>query len=247
MSTAAERAPDQEWSPETAARNLLRTARRGALSTLDAGSGFPYASLVGIASDSNGAPLLLLSRLARHTANLEADSRASVLLASEGARDPLANPRITVLGRLGRAEEPRVRQRYLARHPEATGYAAFADFSMFRLEVESAHLVAGFGRIVDLDRSQLLSDLSDAEELVEAEPRIAEHMNEDHADAVLLYATKLLGAEPGDWRFEGCDPDGCDLGLKGAALRLPFPRRATTATEVRIHLVELVRQARAVG
>jgi putative heme iron utilization protein len=239
--------PDADaWSAEATAKALIRTARRGSLATLDADGG-PYASLVGIASDFAGAPLLLLSSLARHTRNLGADARASVLLASEGAADPLADARVSIQGRLLRTDDPGDRRRYLARHPQATGYAGFADFGFFRLEPEGAHLVAGFGRIVDLAPAALLSDVAGTADLREAEARIAEHMNEDHADAVALYATRLLGAGEGGWKFIGCDPEGCEIALGGTVLRLAFPRRATTPTEVRIHLVELVKQARAAG
>lgn len=247
MSDAALTSDVGAWSAEAAAKALIRTARRGSLATLDAQGGGPYASLVGVATDFAGAPLLLLSTLARHTKNLAADSRASILLASEGATDPLADARVSIQGLLVRTEDPADRRRYLARHPEAAGYAGFADFGVFRLEALGAHLVAGFGRIVDLDPGALLSDIAGAEQLLEAEPGIAEHMNEDHADAVELYAARLLGAGQGAWRFVGCDPDGCEVALGGEVLRLPFPRRATSSTEVRIHLVELVRQARAGG
>jgi putative heme iron utilization protein len=245
MSDAAVKSDAQSWSAADTAKALMRIARRGSLATLDAEGGGPYASLVGVASDFAGAPLLLLSTLARHTRNLAADSRASILLAAEGAADPLADPRVSLQGRLVRSEAAADRRRYLARHPEAAGYAGFADFGMFRLEILGAHLVAGFGRIVDLAPAALLCDVAGAEALLEAEPGIAEHMNEDHADAVVAYATQLLGAEQGAWRFVGCDPEGCEIALGAKVLRLPFPRRATSPTEVRIHLVELVRQARA--
>jgi putative heme iron utilization protein len=247
MSDAAVKSEAQPWSAADTAKALMRIARRGSLATLDAEGGGPYASLVGIASDFAGAPLLLLSTLARHTRNLAADSRASILLAAEGAADPLADPRVSLQGRLLRTEDPADRRRYLARHPEAAGYAGFADFGVFRLEVSGAHLVAGFGRIVDLAPAAILSDVGGAEQLLEAESGITEHMNDDHADAVALYATKLLGAEEGAWSFVGCDPEGCEIALGAKVLRLPFPRRATTSTEVRVQLVELVRQARVKG
>ena len=73
------------------------------------------------------------------------------------------------------------------------------------------HLVAGFGRIVDLKPSDVLTDLSGAEELIAAEPDIVDHMNADHAGTMNLYATKLLGAQPGEWRCTSCDPEGLDM------------------------------------
>src|SRR5262249_6721567 len=152
------------------------------------------------------------------TANLETDGRASVLMASTGKGDPLAHPRLTVIGAfrpLARddPEEARVRRRFLARHPKADLYAGFTDFSFWRLGVVSAHLNAGFARAADLKAADVMTDLAGAENLIESEEGAVAHMNDDHADAVRLYATKLLGAEDGAWRLTGLDPEGLDLAL----------------------------------
>lgn len=226
------------------ARTLLRVVRHGALATLDRASGFPYASLVGVASAPCGSPVLLLSQLARHTKNIDADPRVSILLSAIGAGDPLASPRLTVFGTIARSDDPALAERYLARNPKAVDYAGFGDFSVYRIAVERGHLIAGFGRIVELPAAELLTDIAGAEDLVAAETAIAEHMNEDHRDAVQLYATTLLGAAPGAWRFVGCDPDGAEIADGDAVLRLPFGARVTTATGVRMQLVELARRAR---
>src|SRR4030081_3644188 len=87
-----------DFDPTPLATNLLRTVRAGTLATLDRNTGHPFASLVNVATDADGSPVILVSRLSTHTANLEADPRASVLLASTGKGDPLAHPRLTVLG-----------------------------------------------------------------------------------------------------------------------------------------------------
>jgi len=131
-----ETAPAPDLDARSIAKNLLRTVRAGALATIDRNTGNPFGSLVTVATDSNGSPLILISRLSSHTANLEADSRASVLLATAGKGDPLAYPRLTVLGRFGKiareaAEEAHLRQRFLARHPKADLYAGFADFALW--------------------------------------------------------------------------------------------------------------------
>lgn len=244
--TAAPDRPASSFDPVTSARGLLRSARRASLSTLDA-SGAPYVSLIGIATAPDGAPLLLVSDLARHNMNLKRDPRASVLLADIGAGDPLAHPRVTLFGACVETPKAEQRARWLTRQPEAAMYFDFQDFRMLRLEPEAAHLVAGFGRIVDLAWDELRTDLDGAEGLVEAEAGVVEHMNEDHADATRLFATKLLGAADGAWRFEGCDPLGCELGLDGKALYLPFDPPAKTAGDVRKRLVELVAKARAMG
>ena len=116
---------------------------------------------------------------------------------------------------------------------------------MFRIRPASAHLVAGFGRIVDLEPAQFLTDLSDAAALLEAEQGAVEHMNADHRDAMGLYATRLLGAAPADWHCTGCDPDGMDMQAGDKTLRLDFPERVTNGNELRKMLLKLVGEARA--
>jgi hypothetical protein len=106
------------------------------------------------------------------------------------------------------------------------------------------HLVAGFGRIVDLEPGQFLTDISDAGDLLEAEQGAIGHMNADHRDAIALYATRLLGADPADWRCTGCDPDGIDLQAGTVTLRLDFPRRIATPAALREVLKQLADQAR---
>ncbi|HVI27826.1 HugZ family protein [Hansschlegelia sp.] len=233
------------FDPAAAARALVRSARRASLGTIDRGSGLPHVSLVGVATAPDGAPLLLVSNLARHAANLAADPRASLLCAEAGAGDPLAHPRVTLFGRCVAAEKATHKARWLARQPDSALYFDFADFNMLRLEPEGAHLVAGFGRIVDLAWPEIRTETAGAEALLAAEDGIVEHMNEDHADATRLYATALLGAPDGPWRMQGVDPLGCELGLDGRALYLGFPERVASPGEIRRALVALVNEARA--
>jgi putative heme iron utilization protein len=226
-----------------AAKRLLREARTAALATLDP-DGAPYASLVQVATLTDATPVLLLSNLARHTRNLKTDSRASLLLEERREGSELEGARISLKGRVAPEASEEVRRRYLLRHPDAAGFAGFADFAFYRLELEDAHLVAGFGRIVDLARDDLLTDLAGAESMLAAEAGAVEHMNADHADAIALYATVLLGAPAGKWRIIGLDPEGCDLMLDARVRRLDFPRRITGPGELRAALVELAHQAR---
>jgi putative heme iron utilization protein len=244
-----EKAPATEFDAVAVAKALLRTTRAGALATIDRNTGHPFGSLVNVATDIDGSPLVLISRLSTHTANLEKDRRASLLLASAGRGDPLAHPRLTVLGDFAPVarEDPteaRLRRRFLARHPKSELYAGFADFSFWRLAAVSAHLNAGFARAADLKAADLITDIAGAENLIEAEAAAVAHMNEDHAEAVRLYATKLLGAEDGPWRLTGLDPEGLDLAQSDATLRLPFSQRVTTADALRKVLVDLAAQAR---
>jgi heme iron utilization protein len=227
-------------------RALVRRAFKGSLATIQGGSGYPYCSLITLATDPAGAPVFLISTLARHTANLMQDPRAAVLVDETGAlADPLQGARITLYGRAEPTAEEDVRRRFLARHPEAAFYAGFPDFSFWRLNVEGAHYIGGFGRIFDLDRGDLVAELAGAEGLVEAEPGIVEHMNEDHADALELYATALGDAGPGPWRMAGIDPEGFDIVLGGEGRRILFAQKVATPAEARTELVRLAAEARA--
>ncbi len=240
--------PTADFDAGRLARSLLRRSRQGALATLMAGSGDPYCSLVNVASHPDGTPILLISRLAVHTRNLLGDARVSLMLDERAEGDPLEGARIMLAGRAEQAAGPDleiVRRRYLNAHPSAEAFVDFADFSFFRIRPSGTHLVAGFGRIVDLKPEQFLTDVSDAGALLEAEQGAIDHMNADHRDATNLYATRLLGANAADWRCTGCDPDGIDLQAGGNTLRLDFPARVTGPGELRKMLVRLAEEARA--
>jgi putative heme iron utilization protein len=242
--------PTADFDPARLSRSLLRRSRQGALATLMTGSGDPYCSLVNVASHPDGSPILLISRLALHTNNILGDPRVSLMLDERAEGDPLEGARIMLAGR---AEEANgegakiLRRRYLNAHPSAELFVDFKDFSFFRIRPLAAHLVAGFGRIVDLRPEQFLTDLSGATALLEAEQDAIDHMNADHLEATNLYATRLLGAEAADWRCTGCDPDGIDLAAGAKTLRLDFPERVTGPGVLRKMLVRLADEARAKG
>ncbi len=224
----------------------MRRAFKGSLATIDARNGYPYASLITLATDASGAPTFLISNLARHTANLAKDPRASIMVDETGAlADPLQGARVTLHGKAERTKEEAVRRRFLARHPEAAFYADFPDFAFFRLTLEGAHYIGGFGRIFDLAPGELLVPVDAAASLLEGEPGIVEHMNADHADAVELYATALADAAAGPWRMTGVDPEGFDIVLDGAARRILFAQPIASPAEARTELVRLVAEARA--
>lgn len=239
--------PTPDFDPGKLAKSLLRRSRQGALATLMPGSGDPYCSLVNLASHPDGSPILLISRLAVHTRNILADSRVSLMLDERAAGDPLEGARIMLSGRTEQAEDERdlLQRRYLNAHPAAEAFVLFKDFAFFRIRPAGTHLVAGFGRIVDLKPEQFLTDLAGAEDLLAAEEGAVEHMNADHREAMGLYATRLLGAPAGDWRCTGCDPEGIDMQDGQTALRLDFPERVADGTALRKMLVRLVGEARA--
>lgn len=241
--------PPADFDPGAVAKSLLRATRAGTLGTLDRNTGHPFCSLVTVATDVDGSPLILTSRLSTHTANLEADGRASVLLAQTGKGDPLAHPRLSVLGTFAPVardgeDDRRVRRRFLARHPKAELYAGFGDFSFWRLAVASAHLNGGFARAADLNAADVLTDIAGADEMVAAEEGAIAHMNADHTDAIELYAVDLLGEAEGPWRISGLDPEGADLIAGDRTARLPFRERVTSSGALRQVLVALAKEAR---
>ena len=243
----------REPSAAEAARSIMRSSLKASLATVEQGTGFPYASLVTVGHGADGSPLLLLSDLALHTRNLKADSRASLLFdASDATGDPLAGGRVTVIGHVEKVAGSaldHVRQRFLARQPDAQMYAGFADFSYWRMTVERAHYIGGFGRIVDLGTEQLLVDTSGAEALLAAEHEIVAHMNSDHDDALQLYATVLCsaGRGTGSWRMTGIDPAGLDLVNGDRALRLDFDARVASPSQARAELVRMAQVARSMS
>jgi heme iron utilization protein len=240
--------PAADFDAARLARSLLRRSRQGALATLMAGSGDPYCSLVNVASHPDASPILLISRLALHTRNILGEARVSLMLDERAEGDPLEGSRIMLSGRAEEAKSEDLevlRRRYLNTHPSAEAFVNFKDFSFFRIRPLGAHLVAGFGRIVDLKPSQFLTDISDAGALLEAEQGAIDHMNADHREATNLFATRLLGAEDADWRCVGCDPDGIDLQAGTTKLRLDFPERVTGPGGLRKMLVKLADEARA--
>ena len=239
--------PDPEFYAVMESKRLLRTLRTATLATLDPDGG-PFASLTAIATVPDGSPILLLSRLAAHTGHIERDGRCSLLLAQPGKGDPLAHPRLTVVGHAAAVppdDRDAVRRRFLARNPKAELYADFPDFGFWLLRPHRAHLNGGFGKAAALSGPELITNLDGCAALVEHEADALAHMNADHRDAIALYATRLLGLAAGDWRLSGLDPEGADLVSSQGTGRLPFPKRVEAASELRQVLVALAAEARA--
>jgi len=237
--------PDNAFNPRLAAKKLLREGRSGALATLLPASGDPYCSLVNVATAPDGAPLLLLSKLALHTKNILADERVSLMIDERKEGDPLEGARVMLMGVCVTSSDQSSASSYLRRHPEAEAFVNFADFAFYRIEIARAHLVSRFVLEDDLKPQDVLTDVSDAGALIESEADAIAHMNADHADTCRLYATRLLGASEADWRCVGIDPEGLELQNGRTALRLPFPQRVTGPGPLRALLKQLADQARA--
>lgn len=241
--------PNSLPSDAELARTLTAGQRQATLCTLTA-DGYPYGSVVSYAVDDDGAPLLLISELAEHTVNAHGDERVSMLVAAATARegDPLGSARLTLLGRLRRlGDQTAPRAAYLERHPYAAAYADFTDFSFWRLEVEKCRFVGGFGHM-----SWVAADAyrqAAVDPLAHEAAAIVSHMNDDHADANLLYVTALAHlADAADASMVGVDRYGVTLRAHtpgGPRLaRIPFPAPLQRADQARATLIELLQRAR---
>lgn len=221
------------------ARALLRRARSAALATalsVEAGGGsdggWPYASLVTIACDTDASPILLLSDLSDHTRNIARDDRASLLVeAASGRANPQTGPRVTLLGRIARTNEERHRRRFLARHPSAGLYAGFADFNVYRMQVERAHFVGGFGRALWLTATDVLLPDAAALAAAGAEPRLLVEW-QGRAAALSRAAERHLARPGAGWQMVAIDPEGCDLRRRGSLCRLDLPALAHSEHEL---------------
>jgi putative heme iron utilization protein len=213
-----------------AARKLVRAARSGTLATVVQGQ--PFASLVTPATAPDLSVLLLLSDLSEHTKHLRDDPRCAVMVAGEPeSANPQTTPRVTLTGRAEMVEDPSLRARYLAVHPYAALYANFADFHLWRVRVEGALFVGGFGRAARLGADKLSPTPAAVPAIAAAEPTILAEWNEGHRNALARFA-----GEPGDWRLVAVDVDGCDIASSEAVQRIHWPHPIATAADAQREL-----------
>ena len=249
------RASDAPSVPEPTfaerARTLVDQGRTGALATLSRRHpGHPFASMMPYALDGDGRPLFLISAMAMHTQNLEADGRASLLVTQPGATDdPLASGRVTLMGqatRVSRHDVDGVRPTYLAAHANAAYWVDFEDFSFWRLEVDDVYFVGGFAAMGWVDAPEYRAARPDP--LADVAPGIIEHMNRDHADALVLYARMLGGLAAEAAEMVAVDRLGFKLRVRAAdglhGCRIAFPREAASAEQCRAVLIEMLADLR---
>jgi putative heme iron utilization protein len=250
------RAADAPVIPEPTfaerARTLAYLGRTGSLATLSRRHpGHPFASVMPYALDAVGRPLFLISAMAMHTQNLEADARASLLITQpEWTGDPLAAGRLTLIGEaraIPPAETPTARAAYLARHERARYWADFDDFSFWRFEVADLYFVGGFAAMDWVTAAEYARAQPDP--LADAAPGILEHMNRDHADALVEYARHFAGEVADEATMVAVDRLGFKLrvrqGERLSSVRIAFPREVATADQSRETLIAMLREARA--
>jgi putative heme iron utilization protein len=241
--------PEPPFAERT--RTLVHLGRAGTLSThLTRHDGFPFGSVMPYGVDADGNPTLLISRLAVHTQNVLANPRASLLVTQPGwTEDPLAGARVTLVGRVALLSDQAcaaVREDYLARHDNARYWVDFGDFAFYRLTVADLYFVAGFGAMGWVEAEAYRAAASDP--LADGAAGIIEHMNADHADALVLYCRAFANAAADTAVMTGIDRMGirirAQVGDRLQGVRVNFPHDVCTAMEARQVLVAMVRDAR---
>jgi hypothetical protein len=248
-------AADQPSIPQPSfperARTLVYLGRIGSLSTLSRKQpGFPFGSVMPYGLDAGGRPTFLISTMAMHTQNLQADPRASLLVTQpEADGDPLGASRVTLMGNVLRIPAPEVaeaRALYLERYANSKYWVDFEDFSFYHMDVVDVYFVGGFGVMGWTKASDY--DQAHPDPLADSASSIIEHMNHDHKDALVLLARALAGIEAKEAAMTAVDRLGFHLRLKTAegikGTRIAFLREVTNPMEARTVLVEMVQQAR---
>ena len=233
------------------ARTLVAAERTGALATLARDpAGFPYGSFTTFGLE-DGSPIFLISELAEHTRNLRGDPRCSLLVVEPGEGDPLARGRVTLIGEAAPLEpgdrHGRAKAAFLEAHPNAAYYIDYGDFRLWRLEVASLRYIGGYGRMSWVSREDWSSATADP--LASSARHILDHMNSDHAEAMVLYCHAFTRAtDTTEARMTAVDRYGFELSATTAQgprpIRLAFSRPVVSAEEVRVELVALVKRAR---
>lgn len=240
--------PDDTKAPSHAerARTMVSLLRTGTLSTLNA-DGYPHGSYVTFALDGPD-PVFLVSTLASHTKNLMGDPRASLMAHESHADDPLANGRVTLVGDCAKLSDPgSAREAFLAAHPQSEYYVDFKDFAFWKLSVGSIRYIGGYGRMswVDIDGWRG----AEPDPIAPHAHGILEHMNADHADALVAYAKAFTRAKDTDLAvMTGIDRYGFEMSVKTdkgmRPARIAFDAEISNSAEARAALVALVKRAR---
>jgi putative heme iron utilization protein len=235
------------------ARTLVAGIRTGTLCTIaKEPAGYPYGSFVTFAMDGPN-PVFFISQLAEHTKNLRDDSRASLLVAEGGEADPLANGRVTMIGNCrpldAGAERDAAKRAYLEAHPNAAYYIDYKDFGFWRLAVEAVRYIGGYGRMSWVEPADWAG--SSPDEVAPHAPAIIEHMNADHAEALVAYCRAFSKArDTTAATMTGVDRYGFEMSAVTAhgprPIRLAFSRPIQSPEDARREMVALVKKAREV-
>lgn len=225
------------------ARRFVRGQHAGVLSTLSKRvAGFPFGSVAPFITDHGGCPVILISTLAEHTRNLDADPRCS-LIVQPYSPDMQTMGRVTVMGHAARlADKDALGPRYLRFHPQAEAYLTMHDFNFYRIEPVRIRWIGGFGKIHWVEPADYLLQASP---LAHQETDILKHMNADHGENLTAYCRHVHGVDADSAVMIGIDPDGFDVRARGQVLRFEFPSPIVDAEQARAALVALAKASRA--
>lgn len=225
------------------ARALVRGYRSGVLSTHSLKHpGYPYGSALPHVADHAGRPVVLISHLAEHTHNLEADPRASFIVCAQGP-DLQAQPRATLLGETHLvADQESIARRYLRFYPEHAQYLQIGGFGFFALEPRQVRYIQGFGGLHWIAGDSYLAAGTTA--MADAESSVLEHMNNDHGDALRDYCRATHAVDPGGVEMIGVDCDGFDVRAEGNLLRFAFEEQVDAPAQLRAVFIALSRKSR---
>lgn len=243
-------AEEKRLTHAESARTMLAVASRGVLSTLMPAEGHPYGSLAEFVATDEGDPIFLLSDLAEHTTNFKEDSRASLFVSPGMAEGrPLALERVTLVGEIDPVDDrDAYRDLYLEAHPHAAGYIGFSDFAFWRMHVHRARYIGGFGRMSWVDEDAYRAAAPDR--IAVGSAGAVEHMNDDHADALLDYVRAFSDVDaPTGARMVSLDRYGFDVqamtdGGRERLVRIHFDERLEGPGQVRKAMVNMVQKAR---
>ena len=228
------------------AKAILRTVTCGVLAVLEPESGFPLTSRVGVASDFDGSPILLLSQLSIHTKALNEDARCSLLLGEIGIGDPLRFPRLSLIGIAEKLTEKSgqleyFRTRYLMHQPNAKLYIDFTDFSFFRIHVERANLNGGFGQFFKLSGEEIIFQRDWISKLRILEEVITEKINQTFKKDITEYVKNLGGDANLNWKIISIDPEGFNLSAGSEIVRANFLQPIETLNNFEGELFDRIR------
>ncbi|MDV7338405.1 DUF2470 domain-containing protein [Terasakiella sp. A23] len=214
-------------------RKIARACQSGALATMDREAQTPYVSFCAFATDAFGQPIFLFSDLADHTQNIAIDDGVSFLCEQAShLSNPQAGPRVTLVGRVEKITDDEICTLFLQQHPSAKMYAAFGDFNFYRLNVEKAHYVGGFGRAIWVEREIYMGDSAASLNFFKLQGELITHLNADFPDLARICATKLLKQRGKNWQLLRIDADGMVLKLASKTLRYPFENPLKTPEEM---------------
>ncbi|NVK19574.1 MAG: pyridoxamine 5'-phosphate oxidase family protein [Methylocystaceae bacterium] len=236
------RNPDQPDMATIAhhARTIVRTRPCGTIGTLDRNDGTPYVSLCAHGVDFSANPIFLLSNLADHTQNIAVNNRISFLCEQAShLGNPQAGPRVSLTGRIHKINKTQDCTFFLQRHPSAKKYADFGDFNFYKMDVEKAHYVGGFGRAIWLTSQDYAPDSAASLNFSNSQHELIQHLNTDFPDFAQFCATKLLKHRGKNWQLLRVDSDGIDLKGASRIVRYPFEKQLKTSQEMADFLKKL--------